>query len=197
MHVRPVTFILAFFIFHSTAFGDEMSEALVTAAHERTQQNIIYDPSYRSMEYPMGDVPAHTGVCTDVIIRSYRKLGIDLQALVHEDMAQNFAAYPDVWGLSKPDTNIDHRRVPNLQTFFARQNASLPATNDPGDYQPGDVVTWMLPGNLPHTGIVVDKNAPDGVPLIVHNIGHGPKLENIQFSFPISGHYRYFPKPQS
>ena len=170
-----------------------LSERLVEAALERTTESITYDGSYFSIAYPNGDVPSHIGVCTDVVIRSYRKLGIDLQKLVHEDMAENFEAYPSVsiWGLSKPDRNIDHRRVPNLETFFSRQGLSLPVSQRSKDYLPGDLVTWRLPGNLPHIGIVAGSTSSDGTPLIIHNIGAGPTLENILFSYPITGHYRH------
>jgi uncharacterized protein len=168
------------------------SEKLVGAAHERTQHQVTYDGSYLRLEYPGGDVPSGTGVCTDVVIRSYRALGIDLQKNVHEDMQTNFAAYPKIWGLTRPDANIDHRRVPNLQTYFSRQGTTLPTSENPRDYHSGDLVTWMLPGNLPHIGIVVDRRSTDSLrPMIVHNIGRGPKLEDALFSYPITGHYRY------
>ncbi len=147
--------------------------------------------------YPGGDVPNNIGVCTDVLIRSYRALGIDLQRLVHEDMVAHFDLYPSrrIWGLTKPDRNIDHRRVPNLQRFFTRHGTNLAVTRHANDYKPGDIVTWMLPGNLPHIGIVTDKfNQPTGSPLIVHNIGKGPRLEDILFRYPITGHYRYSSK---
>ncbi len=166
--------------------------ALVAAARERTSHRVIYDGSYRRIAYPGGDVPDSLGVCCDVVIRAYRAVGIDLQRAVHEDMAAHFSAYPDRWGLSGPDANIDHRRVPNLQTFFTRHGVSLSATDDPADYRPGDLVTWLLPGGLPHIGIVVDGRSADGRrPLIVHNIGRGPRLEDVLFRFPITGHYRY------
>lgn len=165
---------------------------LINAALERTSHEVSYDGSYRRIDYPGGDVPGDIGVCTDVIIRSYRKIAIDLQELVHLDMKSSFGEYPQSWGLSRPDPNIDHRRVPNLQTFFLRNGQRLPVTNQAEDYRPGDLVTWMLPGNLPHIGIVVDRKSPDGQrPLIVHNIGSGPKLEDILFKFAITGHYRY------
>lgn len=147
-----------------------------------------------------GDVPANIGVCTDVVIRAYRSLGVDLQVLVHEDMAANFAAYPSkrIWGLSSTDRNIDHRRVPNLQTFFARHGQSLPVSQTSSDYLPGDLVTWMLPGNLPHIGIVTDNLAlSSGNPKVVHNIGAGPQLEDMLFDYRITGHYRYEPAGDS
>jgi uncharacterized protein len=165
---------------------------LVEAAVERTNHGVIYDGSYRQIPYPGGDVPDSLGVCTDLIIRSYRVVGLDLQKEVHEDMSGDFAAYPPNWGLSRPDPNIDHRRVPNLQSFFARKGKNLPISADPLDYDPGDIVTWMLPGNLPHIGIVARRLSPNGKrPLIVHNIGAGPKQEDVLFKFPITGHYRY------
>ena len=168
------------------------AERLVDAALERTSHSVVYDGNYRRIGYPGGDVPSSIGVCTDVVIRAYRQVGVDLQKAVHEDMVRSFAAYPKNWGLSRPDSNIDHRRVPNLQVFFSRNAVSLQASNDPDDYTAGDLVTWMLPGNLPHIGIVVDRrSADDGRPLVVHNIGAGPKLEDVLFDFPITGHYRY------
>lgn len=173
--------------------ADAFSSRLVEAALERTSHSVWYDGSYVRIDYPGGDVPANTGVCTDVVIRAYRSLGIDLQQRVHEDIRQYFDQYPSrrIWGLKRPDTNIDHRRVPNLQAFFTRHGQSLPVSKRPESYQPGDLVTWMVPGNRPHIGIVVDRKSAAGVPLIVHNIGYGPKLEDMLFDFPITGHYRY------
>jgi uncharacterized protein YijF (DUF1287 family) len=169
-----------------------LSTGLVEAALERTSHQVTYDGSYRRIDYPLGDVPGHIGVCTDVVIRAYRVIGIDLQQLVHEDMIANFADYPKTWGLSRPDPNIDHRRVPNLQAFFQRKGVVLSKSQDPDDYRAGDLVTWMLPGNLPHIGVVADRRSTDGQrPLVVHNIGIGPKLEDALFAFPITGHYRY------
>jgi uncharacterized protein YijF (DUF1287 family) len=176
--------------YSSSSFADD----LVNAANDRTTQNVRYDGAYHRIAYPNGDVPDNIGVCTDVIIRSYRALGIDLQKLVHEDMRDNFSAYPStrIWGLIKPDSNIDHRRVPNLQTFFKRHGTMLPITNNADTYKAGDIVTWMLPGNLPHIGIVVDTYAVDNkTPLIVHNIGAGPQREDVLFRYKITGHYRY------
>jgi uncharacterized protein YijF (DUF1287 family) len=157
----------------------------------QTKERVTYDGSYRRISYPGGDVPSHIGVCTDVIIRAYRAIGIDLQQRVHEDMRAAFNAYPKHWGLSKPDSNIDHRRVPNLQMYFRRRGAKLAVTSNASDYKPGDLVTWMLPGNLPHIGIVSDRRSASGTPLIVHNIGQGPKVEDMLFAYPITGHYRY------
>ncbi|ROQ24323.1 DUF1287 domain-containing protein [Gallaecimonas pentaromativorans] len=172
------------------------AEALVAAAKARTEQAVRYDGRYFTIGYPGGDVPAGLGVCTDVVIRSYRRLGVDLQQKVHEDMAQHFALYPSkrIWGLSRPDSNIDHRRVPNLQVFFSRHGQSLPVSQDPAAYRPGDLVTWMLPGNLPHIGIVSDQRAPSGNLMVVHNIGRGPEQDDSLLRFPITGHYRYFPQ---
>ena len=173
------------------AEGD-FSQRLAEAAIARTLETVRYDPAYVRIPYPGGDVPADTGVCTDVVIRSYRKLGIDLQQEVHQDMKRHFSLYPKYWGLSKADSNIDHRRVLNLQAFFQRKGQSLEVSDNPDDYQTGDLVTWSLPGNLPHIGILVDRRSLDGKrPLVVHNIGAGPKLEDILFEFPITGHYRY------
>jgi len=171
---------------------DRLSTEFVEAALERTSHRVTYDGSYLRIDYPNGDVPDHVGVCTDVVIRSYRAVGVDLQRLVHEDMVANFGEYPKNWGLTRPDPNIDHRRVPNLRTFFSRQGATLPNSRDPEDYRAGDLVSWMLPGNLPHIGVVVGQRSTDGRrPLIVHNIGAGPELADGLFAHPITGHYRY------
>ena len=170
-------------------------QKLVDAAVERTHLSIRYDPSYVRIPYPNGDVPAETGVCTDEIIRAYRAVGVDLQKEVHEDMLHNFSAYPNQrrWLLAHTDTNIDHRRVPNLMIFFARKGESLPASTRSEDYSAGDVVTWDLGGNVPHIGIVVNrKSARTGRYLVVHNIGRGPQMEDVLFSWKITGHYRYF-----
>lgn len=170
---------------------------LVKAAIERTKQDIVYDPSYYAVSYPGGDIPADKGVCTDVIIRSYRSgLGIDLQLLVHEDMQKHFEDYPQLWGAKKPDTNIDHRRVPNLAYFFQRKGIKLPNSQKAADYQAGDIVVWNLAGEkqfLPHIGLVTDQKNEQGTPYIVHNIGQGPVLDACLFTYKIIGHYRYFP----
>ncbi len=171
---------------------DDFVSQLVGAAIERTNHEVRYDGSYRQIGYPGGDVPHDVGVCTDVVIRSYRAVGVDLQQLVHEDMSAHFDAYPKNWGLSRPDRNIDHRRVPNLQVFFSRRGSTLAVSDDPAVYLPGDLVTWMLPGNLPHIAIVADRRSADGQrPLIVHNIGAGPQIEDALFDHPMTGHYRY------
>ena len=170
------------------AADESFAGRLARAALERTEHHVRYDPAYVVIDYPGGDVPADTGVCTDVVVRSYRALGIDLQERVHEDMKAHFSLYPKQWGLAKPDTNIDHRRVPNLRTFFARKGESLPVTEDAADYRTGDLVAWDLNGrNLWHIGVVV---APDR---FVHNIGGGPRLDSGLFQWKIVGHYRYQP----
>ena len=181
----------------STAIGqravpsEDRAQRLVTAAIAQTRTAVTYDGSYRRIPYPGGDVPSNIGVCTDVVIRAYRQIGIDLQVNVHEDMRRAFRAYPALWGMRGPDRNIDHRRVPNLQTFFKRAGADLGRSTAPDAYRPGDLVTWMLPGNLPHIGIVIDRRSRADVPLVVHNIGRGPEIEDILFRYTITGHYRY------
>lgn len=154
--------------------------------------NIKYTPDYIAIDYPNGDVPDNTGVCTDVIIRTYRKLGIDLQKEVHEDMKAHFSIYPKIWGLSFTDTNIDHRRVPNLETFFRRKGKDLPVTQNANDYQTGTIVTWMINDRLPHIGIITNKLSKDGKRrLIVHNVGVGQVLEDCLFKYRITGHFVY------
>ncbi|MDP8222736.1 MAG: DUF1287 domain-containing protein [Candidatus Lernaella stagnicola] len=176
-----------------TAAQKRFAQRLVAAAVDRTRHEITYDPAYVKIPYPGGDVPTDRGVCSDVVIRAYRKLGVDLQQKVHEDMRAAFAAYPKRWGLTRPDTNIDHRRVPNLAVFFARHGQSLPVSEKPEAYFPGDIVTWDLGGGVPHIGIVTDRRSRDGKrPLLVHNIGAGPKLEDVLGSWRRTGHYRYF-----
>lgn len=171
-------------------------EGLVAAAVARTEVSVRYDGSYVAIPYPGGDVPDDRGVCTDVVIRAYRAVGVDLQQRVHEDMRRAFDDYPSraLWGLERPDPNIDHRRVPNLQAYFRRAGAEVPVTRDAADYRPGDVVTWLLDGRLPHIGIVTDRTHPvSGEPLIAHNAGSGTRLDDMLFSHPITGHYRYLP----
>jgi uncharacterized protein YijF (DUF1287 family) len=200
MH-KIVFIVFTIFLFgnsYSTAFADStFPDSLAQAALKQTETEVTYDGRYFKIPYPGGDVPAHLGVCTDVIIRAYRALNIDLQKEVHEDMKSNFSLYPKLWGLKSTDTNIDHRRVPNLQTFFTRHGQSLPVSQNPDDYKTGDLVTWNLKtvGTLPHIGIVTDKRSEDGTrPLIVHNIGAGTVLEDMLFSYTITGHYRYAPE---
>lgn len=194
---RNLWILLCCCLFVNSALAEDFGSQLAAAAQEHTQQKVRYDGRYIRISYPGGDVPADIGVCTDVIIRVYRKFGIDLQELVHLDMRKHFELYPSkrIWGLSRPDANIDHRRVPNLQTFFSRHGKQLPVSTEGSSYQAGDLVTWMLPGNLPHIGIVSDKRSEDGSrPLIVHNIGAGTVVEDMLFNFQITGHYRYIPE---
>lgn len=168
--------------------------ALAIAARRQIGVTVRYDPAYTRITYPGGDVPESRGVCTDVVIRALRTQHLDLQQRVHEDMRAHFATYPQKWGLRGPDSNIDHRRVPNLQTWFARQGWSIAVSDRAADYRAGDLVTWMLPGNLPHIGIVSErKTLLRGVPLIIHNIGRGTREDDILFDHKITGHYR--PKP--
>lgn len=174
--------------FGQAAFYDSLSKFAVSL----TKQYVEYDPSYTVIAYPNGDVAANKGVCTDVVIRAYRKMGIDLQKEVHEDMAANFSKYPKKWGLTKPDKNIDHRRVPNLMTFFSRHGTVKPITKNPKDYQPGDIVCWNLGGGITHIGIVVNEKSADGQRYkVVHNIGAGQVEEDMLFNFTIIGHYQY------
>lgn len=171
---------------------DVFQRRLADSALALTKQTVVYDPSYFKIPYPNGDVPANKGVCTDVIIRAYRKMGIDLQKEVHQDMMKNFGVYPKTWGLKKCDSNIDHRRVPNLMIFFERFGASLALSNNAADYKPGDIVCWNLGGGITHIGIVSTRTSPaSNTNLIVHNIGAGQVLEDCLFSFKIIGHYRY------
>lgn len=180
---------------HHLPLDDSFATKLARAALDRTAHLVRYEPAYVSLPYPGGDVPADTGVCTDEVIRAYRAIGFDLQKLVHEDMKEDFNAYPKQWGLRRPDSNIDHRRVPNLQTFFKRHGAALPVTDRPEAFIPGDLITCTVPPHLPHIAMVVP--APDGgsKPWIVHNIGRGPQLEDRLFEFPLTGHYRWHPQP--
>ncbi len=176
-----------------TSLSAAAQSDLASAAKERLKHFVIYDGSYHSIPYPNGDVDKNRGVCSDVVIRSYRTLGKDLQQLVHEDMNENFDVYPKIWGLKKPDSNIDHRRVPNLETFFKRHGKTLKISNKPSDYQPGDIVSWRLDNNLPHIGIVSDvpSSSNPNRYKIIHNIGLGPQLNDMLFDFKIVGHYRY------
>jgi len=173
---------------------EDFLRKLVAAAVERTHHAVRYDPAYVRIPYPGGDVSPDTGVCTDEVIRSYRAVGVDLQKEVHEDMAANYSAYPRKWNwlLRRPDPNIDHRRVPNLMVFFQRHGEVLPTTTTPSDYHSGDLVTWDLGGGVPHIGIVVDQKGPSGRYMIVHNIGHGPHMEDVIFNWKVTGHYRYY-----
>ncbi len=181
-------FVLATSLSGQTSFYSVLSDS----AFSLTMNVVEYDPSYFKIAYPNGDVPANKGVCTDVVIRAYRKLGIDLQKLIHVDMIKNFEKYPKIWGLSKPDSNIDHRRVPNLMTYFKRFGMVKPISSESKNYAPGDIVCWNLYGGVTHIGIVSSKKSEDGKRnLIIHNIGRGQVLEDCLFSFKIIGHYSY------
>lgn len=166
-------------------------QRLAAAAVAQVGVTLHYDPAYTKLAYPNGDVPLERGVCSDVVIRALRRQGVDLQRLVHEDMRAHFASYPKNWGLRSTDRSIDHRRVLNLQTYFARRGFSLPITKNARDYATGDIVAYTLPGNLPHIGIVAAQRSADGArPLLVHNIGAGTQIEDRLFEFAIVGHYR-------
>jgi uncharacterized protein YijF (DUF1287 family) len=171
-----------------SSFAERLSNASISII----DKDIVYTPNYVAIKYPNGDVPAKTGVCTDVVIRAYRKLRIDLQKEVHEDMKANFSKYPKTWGLTKTDTNIDHRRVPNLEVFFERKGEKLKITENASDYKTGELVTWMINGKLPHIGIITHLKSEDGKRnLIVHNVGGGQVLQDCLFSYEIVGHYRF------
>lgn len=175
------------------ALTSEQNKKLVEYAADLPRA-VFYDSDYRKIDYPMGDVPAYKGVCSDVIIRSYRGIDIDLQKLLHEDIKANFSAYPSkrMWGLNKPDTNIDHRRVPNLEVFFTRKGKVKPITKNAEDYVPGDIVSWRLDNGRPHIGIVVNKKSGDNQRyLVMHNIGFGQVAEDVLFSWKITGHFTY------
>jgi uncharacterized protein YijF (DUF1287 family) len=181
-----------FLILFINSYAQDFQKSLSNAAKELTNQEVVYDPSYFAIDYPNGDVPADRGVCTDVVIRAYRLLGIDLQKEVHEDMKANFSIYPKNWGLKTTDKNIDHRRVPNLMTFFERKGTVKVKSRKPENYLPGDIVCWNLGGGITHIGIVIDQMSSDGKrPLIVHNIGAGQVVEDILYRYTIIGHYAY------
>ena len=168
-----------------------LSSSIAREARSQIGKTTSYDSSYVGLSYPGGDVPLEKGVCTDVVVRALRgAVNLDLQKLVHEDMKIEFSAYPNIWGLKKPDPNIDHRRVPNLKTYFNRRGFSLPVTRRAEDYLAGDLVTCTVGRNLAHIMVVSDKKTPDGVPFVIHNIGSGTKEEDRLFEFPITGHYR-------
>ncbi|WP_333878235.1 DUF1287 domain-containing protein [Flavobacterium sp.] len=177
----------------TVSLPDRFETRLSVAALSIIDPEVVYTPNYVAIPYPNGDVPAKTGVCTDVVIRTYRKLGIDLQKEVHEDMKAHFSEYPNLkkWGMSKTDTNIDHRRVPNLEIFFTRKGQKLAVTQKAADYKTGDLVTWLINGKLPHIGIVTHKKSPNGNPMLVHNVGNGQVLEDCLFRYEIVGHFKY------
>jgi uncharacterized protein YijF (DUF1287 family) len=189
---QTILFLLLFLTVNTTSGQVTFSDRLADSVYTLTKQDVIYDPQYTRIGYPNGDVPADRGVCTDVIIRAYRKMGIDLQKEVHEDMIDNFKKYPQRWGNRQPDKNIDHRRVPNLMTFFTRHGTVKKITSNPRDYLPGDIVCWDLGGGITHIGMVSRKRSSDGQRyLIVHNIGAGQVCEDMLFEYTIIGHYAY------
>lgn len=192
MFIRATIFSSVLVLFLGSAVGDQGdADKLVSAARAQIGVTLSYDGSYQSLDYPNGDVPLAVGVCTDVVIRALRSsLTIDLQQRVHQDMKANFFSYPKNWGLKRPDKNIDHRRVPNLKTYFKRMGYQLAVTKNPKDYKAGDLVTCTVPPHLPHIMIVSDKKSEDGTPWVIHNIGLGTREENRLFEFKITGHYR-------
>lgn len=175
----------------TVAVANPQAAEVVAGAAAQIGKTLFYDGSYRKLDYPGGDVPLLTGVCTDVVVRAFRHAGVDLQVEVHKDMRRAFKKYPRLWGLKGTDRNIDHRRVPNLRAFFKRRGKSLPVTKNPADYQPGDVVSWRLDNGLPHIGIVSDRRGGER-PWVIHNIGLGAQLEDMLFEYEITGHYRFF-----
>lgn len=172
--------------------AQESGTKIVAAARKQVGVTLSYDPAYVALKYPGGDLPREKGVCTDVVIRALRDgLSQDLQKLVHEDMKADFGGYPKKWGLSRPDRNIDHRRVPNLQAYFKRKGMALTVKKVAGRFQPGDLVTCTVPPHLPHIMIVSDRKSVEGVPLVIHNIGRGAQEEDVLFTYPLTGHYRW------
>lgn len=198
--VQVVLLLILCILIQDTARSEPIAELSIEtqieqAALQRVGKTLFYDGSYQKLSYPMGDVDDQRGVCTDVVIRSLRKLGVDLQKLVHQDMTRNFKAYPNKWGLTRPDKNIDHRRVPNLRKYFERQGFSLAISDNPDDYNSGDIVSWRLSNNAPHIGIVISTKSIDGKrPLIVHNVGWGTRVDDFLFAYKITGHYRFKPE---
>lgn len=193
----------AFFIsytFHNSPRSDirpitvqaQTNAAIAQSAGTQMGKTLFYDAAYVRLDYPNGDLPLERGVCADVVIRALRSQQVDLQKLVHEDMQTHFSAYPNNWQLKRPDSNIDHRRVPNLETWFQRHKKALPVTDNYSDYQPGDIVSWRLDNGLAHIGVVSLNVTPGGTPLVVHNIGAGAQEEDVLFNWKIVGHFRYF-----
>jgi uncharacterized protein YijF (DUF1287 family) len=202
--MKPIHLLLIFLMFLTcggknykaakTKKTDSFENKLSGAAISIIDVAVVYTPTYVSIKYPNGDVPAKTGVCSDVVIRAYRKLGIDLQKEVHEDMLKNFSLYPNIkkWAMHSTDTNIDHRRVPNLEVFFGRKGQKLAITTAADDYKTRELVTWMIANKYPHIGIITNKKSPDGKRLmVVHNIGNGQVLGDCLFDWKIVGHFRY------
>jgi uncharacterized protein YijF (DUF1287 family) len=191
--IMRTAFAAIFLLLATCAARADTALDLVAAARAQVGVTLLYDPSYQRIAYPMGDVPMERGVCSDVVIRAFRAVGIDLQQELHRDMTRHFAAYPKNWGLARPDRNIDHRRVPNLAAWFKRHGYALPVSQDAARYQPGDIVTWLLGDKLPHIGIVSDRRSDDGArPLVIHNIGWGAREDDALFAYRITGHFRAF-----
>jgi uncharacterized protein YijF (DUF1287 family) len=188
-----IKFLSFLILCSANLFAGDSGNGLAEAAKAQIGVTLRYDSRYQSISYPGGDVAIDRGVCTDVVIRAYRKFGTDLQALVHKDMGSAWAEYPNLWHAKSTDTNIDHRRVPNLSTFFKRHGQSLTVEKDQRAYLPGDIVTWRLESGLPHIGVVSNQLSKSGVPLVVHNIGWGTMQEDRLFDYKITGHYRYSP----
>ncbi|MCE3228161.1 MAG: hypothetical protein K0S32_2712 [Bacteroidetes bacterium] len=196
--MRILIIITAVFLLSFSLKQDQdFFKKFIAKAIDQTKQSVRYDPAYVQIKYPGGDVATNTGVCTDLVIRAYRGVGIDLQKEVHEDMVKRFSDYPKLWKLKKPDTNIDHRRVPNLMTYFGHMGAKLKVSDKPEDYKPGDLVTWNLQNKnvvsgITHIGVIIDQKSADGKRcMVAHNIGGGNVIEDILFSYTIIGHYRY------
>ncbi len=195
LRLKWISWCLVLILASITSSFAQPGPCLVAAARQQVGVIKHYDSRYVKLPYPGGDVAPDRGVCTDVIIRAYRQFGIDLQQLVHEDLRRHWALYPKLWNLRQPDSHIDHRRVPNLAKFFARHGQMLAMDNTAATYQAGDLVTWRLPAGVPHIGIISNRFAANGTPLVIHNMGAGTVEENILFSFVITGHYRYWPQP--
>ncbi|MGH8050107.1 MAG: DUF1287 domain-containing protein [Methylococcales bacterium] len=191
--MRGLVFVWLFLVSGLVTAQTSEASKVVAAARSQIGVTTTYDPAYSRLSYPMGDVPLERGVCSDVVIRAYRKAGIDFQQLVHKDMQANFSLYPKIWKLKKTDSNIDHRRVPNLEVFFKRKDKALNLPQVSDSYKPGDIVSWRLDNGLAHIGIVSDKKSLfDSRPLVIHNIGQGTQEEDVLFSWRIVGHYRWF-----
>jgi uncharacterized protein YijF (DUF1287 family) len=194
MRARLSLLLATLLLLAPLAWAQESAETVARAARAQVGVTLFYAPAYARIRYPMGDLPIDRGVCTDVVVRAFRAAGVDLQARVHEDMRRNFRAYPQKWGLKQPDSNIDHRRVPNLQRWFQRQGKALPVSANAADYRAGDVVSWKLPNGLDHIGVVSAQRSRDGArPMVVHNIGAGAQEEDVLFAWRQTGHYRAFP----
>lgn len=188
------TAALAILLVSPFAWAQPSALRLVEAARTQIGVTVLYDPGYVKLAYPGGDVPQDRGVCTDVVVRAYRKVGADLQVLVHQDMKRAWSAYPNTWRMKGTDRNIDHRRVPNLATFFTRHGQVVRDLQTPSAFLPGDVVTWRLASGVPHIGLVSDRKGDSGAPLVIHNIGSGAQEEDVLFSYTVTGHYRYAPQ---